>query len=319
MIHWITDDWRLKVLALVLAVLMLGAVAFAQNPATTNTLAIPLTVQYANNNIVVINPPGKVNVTFYGGSDVIKNATVDNFKATVDTTHATPGPAVKLNISVTPTIPVNIQPPAPIIVHIDTIKAVDLPVQVIAHGASGWAVTASTANPATVHFTGPSSWTDHLTAAVVIPAAISSSQAAFLNQPISLQNSSGALSLIPCSTVPCASIDSSSASVTVTAQTGSTSSTVPLIDAPPAQGPPAGYRITAVSISPSTINITGDPAVLAKIQRITLPALDLSNSTSTTKFSVNIPLPDGVSLIGPTSQATITYTIQKNPNVSPSP
>ena len=316
---WITDDWRLKVLALVLAVLMLGAVAFAQNPATTRTLAIPLTVQYTNNNIVVINPPDKVNVTFFGGSDAITNATIQNFKASVDTTHATPGPAVKLSISVTSTLPVNIQQPAPIIVHIDTIKAVDLPVQVIAHGASGWAVTASTANPATVHFTGPSSWTDHLTAAVVIPAAISSSQAAFLNQPISLQNSSGALSLIPCATVPCAAIDSSSASVTITAQTGSTSSTVPLIDAPPAQGPPAGYRITAVSITPATINITGDPAVLAKIQRITLPAMDLSSSKSTATFNVNIPLPDGVSLIGPTSQAKIVYTIEKNPNVTPSP
>jgi len=39
---WITEDWRLKLLALGLAVVMLGAVAFSQNPPTIKTLSVPL-------------------------------------------------------------------------------------------------------------------------------------------------------------------------------------------------------------------------------------------------------------------------------------
>ncbi len=38
----ITDDWRLKLLAVGLAVLMLGAVAFAQNPPTTKSFTVPI-------------------------------------------------------------------------------------------------------------------------------------------------------------------------------------------------------------------------------------------------------------------------------------
>ena len=36
----ILEDWRLKLLAIGLGVLMLGAVAFSQNPPTTGSLAV---------------------------------------------------------------------------------------------------------------------------------------------------------------------------------------------------------------------------------------------------------------------------------------
>ena len=46
----ITDDWRIKLLALGLAVLMLGAVAFSQNPPTTGNLTVGL-LRNANDGI----------------------------------------------------------------------------------------------------------------------------------------------------------------------------------------------------------------------------------------------------------------------------
>ena len=42
----ITNEWRLKLLAFLLAVLMLGAVAFSQNPPTTRSLSVPLDYNY---------------------------------------------------------------------------------------------------------------------------------------------------------------------------------------------------------------------------------------------------------------------------------
>src|SRR5579859_693746 len=103
---WITDDWRLKLLALGLAVLMLGAVAFAQNPPATKTVQVKVDYKPATN-LVLINPPPTVNVTFSGLSELIGTMSGDNFSASVDPSHAKPGPAVKLNVTVTSTANVN--------------------------------------------------------------------------------------------------------------------------------------------------------------------------------------------------------------------
>jgi YbbR domain-containing protein len=320
-ISWVVDDWRLKLLAFGLAVLMLGAVAFSQNPPTTRTLQVPL--QYTqvgeNQNLVILNPPSTVSITFSGLADVIGAATPNNFSATVDATHATAGPAVKLNVTVVSTIKVDIQNPAPIVVHIDNLIAVELPIQVVAHGAPGWSVTKTSTTPPTVHFTGPQSWEVHPTATVVIGTPIAATNPAFLNQPVQLTNSNGALSLIPCTTWPCATVDVAAVDVTITAQTGTTSTTVALVAATPSQLPPPSYEITGVTISPATVVITGDPTALAKIQRIVLPALDLSGATSTVQIQVNIPYPDGVTPLNGAATASVTYKIQRNPLVSPSP
>ncbi len=317
---WITDDWRLKFLALGLAVLMLGAVAFSQNPPTTKTLSVPLryTQIGPNADLVILDPPSTVNITISGLADVIGNANQNNFGAKVDATHATPGSAVKLNIAVTSTLNVTIQTPAPIVVRVDNVVAEDVPVQVVANGAPGWRVTNTTSTPATVHFVGPKSWTP-LKATVVVSGLISGDQNSLRNLTVQLQNSAGPLSVSPCSTQPCASLVPGNVDVTINAVTGTTSATVPLVDVPPTNGPPAGYRITGISISPLTVVITGDPVVLAKIQRITLPAVDLSTATGTVTVQVNIPFPDGVTALNGVQTAKITYTIQKNPSVSPSP
>jgi len=315
-VSWITDDWRLKLLALGLAVLMLGAVAFAQNPPTRKTLTKEVNYKPATN-LVLINPPPSINVTVTGLSDAIANVSADNLTATVDPTHASPGPAVKLNVTVTTTANVSIQAPPPIVVHIDRLQEKDLTVQVVTRPAPGWVVTKTASNPDTVHFTGPVSWEDHLVAFVNYIGQVQGEANTQLNQPIQLQNSNGALSLEPCATVPCANLDTPNATITVNAQTGSSSSTVPLVVSAPTHPPPAGYQVTGVTVSPVTVVVTGDPTTLGKTQRITLPGVDLSTSTSTVSFKVNIQYPDGINPVGSQPQALITYTIQRTPGVSP--
>jgi YbbR domain-containing protein len=319
---WLTDDWRLKLLALGLAFLMLGAVAFAQNPATTKTYTLPLHYNKPAAGMVLISPPPSINVTVSGPSDSLGNANPDNFFASVDTSHASPGPAVKFNVTVTPTASVfHVQTPAPVLVHVDSLKEVDLTVQVAATAAPGWVITAKASNPDTVHFIGPASWEDHLVAFVSGGTGVLGGQISQLNQPIQLQNSNGALFLEPCITVPCASLDLVAASITISTQTGSSTNTVPLVSPAPTHPPPGAYEVTGWSVSPITVTITADPATLGKVRFITLPAVDLSNSTSTVTFTVNIPYPNGVSPVGPkpVTTATVTYTIQKNPNVTASP
>jgi YbbR domain-containing protein len=267
--------------------------------------------------IVLINPPSKTTVYYSGLADIISSVTPSNLTATVDATHASPGAAVKLNVTAVSTIPITVKNPAPIAVDIDSRKVKDLVVQVIAKPDAGWSITKSVATPATVHFDGPAGWETNLVATVTYPGVVNFTTRESPNQPIILKNSAGVLDLSSARSVPAASLDVQAATIHLEGSPGSTSTTVALVDAPPSQPPPSGYRVTGVTITPNTVVIAGDSAILGRIQRITLPSLDLSSHTSDFTFQVAIPYPDGTT--GSAANARVTYTIARNPNAAPSP
>lgn len=320
----ITDEWRLKLLALGLGVLMLGAVAFSQNPPTTGSLTIPINYTNQPANLILINPPPKTNVTYNGLADVIRNVNTNNLIASVDLTHATVGPAVRFNVSVKALLgsSVIVQPPAPIAVDIDLRQGKDVPVAVFARAAAGWTITKHDAvcgsgGTCTVHFDGPASWETNLTAFVDFPGLVNVNSINSSNWNVQLQNSNGAIDLTSCHTSPCANLDITAVAIHIEAIPGSTSSTVALLDAPYSAPPPSGYRVTAVTITPGTVIISGDAASLGKIRNITLPAVSLAGRTSDATFQVAIPYPSGIT--GTVANATVKYSISANPNVSPSP
>jgi YbbR domain-containing protein len=315
----ITDDWRLKLLAVGLAILMLGAVAFAQNPPTSGSQTVILAYEVAQD-IVLLNPPTKITVNYTGLADVIKNVNTSNLTASVDAIHASPGTAVRLNVTARTTIvgDVHVQDPPPIVVNIDRLVAKDLPVSVITRAAPGWSVTKAVPTPAVVHFQGPASWETNLVANVTFPGFVSvTGPIDSRNQPVQLQNSSGSLDLTQSRTVPQAFLDVNAVSILIEASPGSTSSTVPLVDAPYINGPAPGYRVVGITISPGTVIVTGDAAALGRIQRIVLPAIDLSGKSSNYSAQVQIPYPANVT--GDHQTATITYQIAANPALSSSP
>jgi hypothetical protein len=327
----VTDEWRLKLLGLGLAVLMLGAVAFAQNPPTTQTVSVGLNYPTPPAGIVLINPPPKTNVTFTGTSDAIKNVTANNVTATVDTSHAHPGLGVRLNV--TPGCggcQVNFQTPPPVVVNIDKIATKELPVTVqpVPRAAPGWSVTSAVAicagaqksNPCYVNFTGPQSWETNMQATVPFPGppVNYTGPSDVLTQQVLLSNSNGPLDLFQSRTIPASGLDYPTVTIEVKAVAGSNYSTVPLVDSAPSHPPPPGYHITGITISPVTVIISGDPAVLGRIQRIILTPLDLSGRTSDSTFQVAIDYTSlGVS--GNVANATVKYSISPNPNVSASP
>jgi hypothetical protein len=323
---WITNDWRLKLLALGLSVLMLGAVAFSQNPPTIRTLSVGISYS-TGPGIVVIDPPLRTNVTFQGLADVIATVTPNNLFAVADAQHVLPGPDVKLNVAAHSTVlGVTVLTPAPIAVDIDTVATVEVPLTVKFVPATEWQVTKTVAtcpgsnspDPCKVHFTGPKSWTGGLTGQVVVPGTVNYSSRLWFNLPIGLATGSGPLDISRV-TSPLWGLDYTSLNVDVEASTGITFTTVPLVDSPPSQGPPAGYQVVKIDISPNTVVITGDQAILGGIQYIRLPAVDLSSATSTISFQVNIPYRPGVTSVDNITKATITYVIARNPAVSPSP
>ena len=323
----VTDDWRLKLLALGLAILMLGAVAFSQNPPTSGTLKVGLTYTNLPSNLVLLNPPSNINVTYSGLSGVISQVTVNNLSAKVDASHATPGAAVKLNVIAASTVTGVTVQVAPIVVAIETLTTKEIPIEVKANAAPGWSITSAVATcpasskptPCAVHFTGPASWTTNLHAYVTYPGAgIQANTNNSPNQTVQLQNNNGYFDSTTCSKVtPACSLDVTTVSIHVDAVAGSTSSTVALLDAPPSHAPANGYRVTAITITPNTVIISGDPVALGKVRSIMLPSVDLTGRTSDATFSVAIRYPDGIS--GSVANATVTYSISANPNASPSP
>ncbi len=329
----ITDDWRIKLLALGLAILMLGAVAFSQNPPTTGTTTIPITYTVPTDSstglspIVLLNPPNHIAVSYSGLADVISKVTVSNLVATVDASHAKPGAAVKLNVVVKALVDVKVQQPAPIAVVIQANKQVALQVSVAAQAAPGWSINtaktyatcpgAQVPKTCTVNFVGPVDWQKGLTAYVSYPSPVDLGSIDSPNYQIKLENNSGQVDLTDIPTTPQAGLDIATASIHIEAQRGSTSSTVPLLQATPAHGPPPGYSVTGFSISPILVNISGDPVALGKVHSITVPPVDLSGKTSDATFQVQIPYPPGTS--GPVQVATVKYLISANPGVSPSP
>jgi YbbR domain-containing protein len=319
-VNLITDDWRLKLLAFGLGVLMLGAVAFSQNPPRIQQFTVP--VHYTvSPDLVLINPPTSVPVTVNGLADVIATMKPENILAVVDATKASPGPAVMLNATAKSLVNgVTAQSPPPFAVNIDRLSVAQLQVQPVYRAAAGWEVTKAEArcpaSPCTVHFSGPAAWEVNLKAIAVFPNAVDNDKYDVLTQPIILQQGNVTLDAAKLAqTVPTSTLDVLNVSLHVEARTGTTSRSVALVDSAPSHPPPAGYRVTAVAIDPVTVVLTGQADQLTQIQRITLPPVDLSSSRSTATFQINVPYPAGMS--GSVSVAKVTYTIAANPNGSP--
>jgi hypothetical protein len=323
-VSYITESWRLKLLAIGLSILMLGAVAFSQNPPTFKTLTVPIVYTgTVPTDLILINPPTKINVRVTGLADAVAAFTANNITASFDLSKATVGPNVKVNLIVKSLVQ-TVQPQNPIVpiaLNIDLRVAVKLTVVGRApRTTQGWQVTSVQArcpsSPCVVTFTGPQSWETNLNAYADFPNPVEISAYDILSQPILLVQNGTPLDLtVP--TVPASSLDQASAEILVTAKTGTSSRQVVLIDSPPSHGPPTGYRVTNIVINPITVVISGAPADLAKINTLSLPAVDLSGHTGDATFRVTIPYPSGVA--GAVATARITYTISPNPNASPPP
>lgn len=325
--NWITDDWRLKLIALGLALLMLGAVAFSQNPPTIKTVQVDISYSLPPaNTLIVLNPPTKATVVVTGLADAISNLTADNpagLSANFDLTKAQPSPTAKATLNVTSRIPgVSVQNQnVPYVLNIDTLKTTTLTVTVrVLHVDAGWSVTSADAycpnTPCQLTFVGPASWETQLNAFADVTAVVNNTSFDFLNQTVQLVQNQSRLDLTQ-PTVPLVSLDPQSVEIKIQAKTGTTSRSVALVDATPTHPPADGYRVVGITIDPIAVTITGDANALSLIKFITLPAVDLSGRTSTAKFTVSIPYPTTVQ--GTTQTATITYQIAPNPNVSPSP
>jgi YbbR domain-containing protein len=88
----IVANWRLKLLALLLAIGLLTAVAFSENPVEGRT--VPVGVQYVNKpeGLVLVQPPARVSVSVVGLRDAVERVQSSAVGVTVDLAGAKAGP-----------------------------------------------------------------------------------------------------------------------------------------------------------------------------------------------------------------------------------
>lgn len=317
----ITESWRLKLLAIGLAALMLGAVAFSQ----VNTKAIQVNMTYANlpPNLVLVAPVAQISLTVSGPNDLL--LTPSSVTAIADLAHVKKGADISVPITVHVTDQrIGWQAPAPITVNVDNIATLPLDVQVrTPFAAVGWAVTKAVARCGTtvdackVTFTGPTTVAAGLVAFVTVSDSIQAGTTDSLNQTVQFEQNGRPFDVTKLQTVPQITINPSTVTAHVEATRGTASTQVTLVDDAPTRRPPSGYRVTDIRIDPLSVLCTGPADAIVNLNSITLPAVDLGSATSTVSFNVKIPLPAGVTCGVLT--AKITYTISQNPNLQPSP
>lgn len=335
---WVTESWRLKLLAIGLSVLMLGAVAFAQNPPTFKILTVS-NFQWNNpGNLIVINAPTKATVRVTGLADTIQSVTAGSVTATFDLSKVSPGPAVKVILVVKPlqsTIQVQNQS-VPFVLNVDRRVVVPLTVQVRPPRAvAGWVVTKAEAKcpaspggspttPCIVNFDGPVSWeTDsrgqpNLKAYVDVNAPVGGTSVDVNNLPVALEQNGAPVDVTNfAKTVPQSGLDQPSVGVHIEAKTGTTIKQLVMIVAPPSHLPPTGYHLVAIRFDPIVAVVSGRAEALVNLTSLTLPAADLSSHTSNFTVSVAVPYPAGVS--GTTQSVRVTYLISPDPAVQAAP
>src|SRR5919198_431563 len=89
--RWLVANWRLKLLAVVLALALLMAVAFSEDPPTASTVKVGVTYSNVPQNLVVMNPPTSVPVNVVGLSDNVKRFSQTSVGAVIDLSKAREG------------------------------------------------------------------------------------------------------------------------------------------------------------------------------------------------------------------------------------
>jgi YbbR domain-containing protein len=321
---WITNDWRLKLLAIGLALVLVGVVGYSQYPLQTQ--AVDAKINYNNSppvGLVVNNPPVTSKVNVSGLPSDVRSATIT---VDVDLSKLKQGTGVV----VTPTAhvighDVSVLSASPITLKVEQLATVTLTVEVRVNYSNGWQQRqppvaecgiAGQACPVTV--SGPASIMQGLGAYVVVDEPMASRERSVGGSIIRFTRNGSDIDLTKILAFPTISWTPPAVIAHVWATQGTETIQVALVDAPPSAPPPSGYHVTAVIINPQLITISGSPDTLAGITSITLQAVSLAGYTSDHTFTLKITAPDPSVQLS-VKAATVTYKIAPNPAVSPSP
>jgi YbbR domain-containing protein len=317
---WIIKNWQLKLLALVLSLGLFAAVAFQQNPIATAQVTAPIAYDGLSPSQSIFGAPVKAPVTVTGLAQNVRIANSNNVSVHVDVSRLKNGtqPVVgRVHVQV-PNVSA-LDDLVPFTITVDDRATLTVPIEPRINYSEGWKPVADKilVTPNKLTIVGAASELKDVKAFVAPATPIGVSSADIPSLPIQLEKN-GRPFPTPTDTIPPTTIDSTlNASLHVEAQKPNQTRSVPLLETP--TGTPApGYRITAVSIVPLFIDVSGPVDDLTNVNSVVLPPLNVDGATGPFTRGVRVNnLPANITASVSTVQVTIS--IAKNPAVQPSP
>jgi len=307
-VRWVVTNWRLKVLSLVLAVGLLGGVAFSENPPVFGSVAVKVNYNLPlPTDVVVVNPTTSVQVPVAGfRSDVLRYEET-TAGVTVDLSRAKPG-RNQVYVARPRTDIQGLtfrQSAIPITLDIEPLEARQLDIEVRAKNlAAGieivpdrtYATCGNANDHCQVSVTGPASILDTLKAYVDYDVPLTTaSTGSSPNQPVKFEQSGRRIDLgrSP-QTVPQMQWTPEYVTVLVTTQGGSQTKMVPV--SVRVQGSqPCGYQISSVDVQPGQVTINGPADSVGRITNVMLDPIPLGAVGVTQRFVRSVVTGAGVS------------------------
>jgi YbbR domain-containing protein len=314
---WLIDHWRLKLLAVFLAVILFGTVAFAQNPITVRTISVKITsYEITDQSLVLIDFPTHVVVHAVGLANAVDPLSADDIAATMDLSKlsAPSGPPKPVRVAVsvqTATQGVTLQESSiPVLVTLDSITSVTLPIEVTDEPQPGTTIDSvaihrhgTNDTVSSVAVTGAASLLDGLKAFVDLGQIAGSTDVT--DKPIQFRDKTGKTVKWPPPTIPLGSLDISSVDANVVAHQTQQQKDVAAV--PSVTGTPAcGYAIAGITVTPSFVTLSGDvPSLNAAGTSIALNSIDITGATGNVSSSERVTPPGNVTVAPGSVRVTI--------------
>jgi YbbR domain-containing protein len=295
---WIVNNWRLKLLSVVLAAGLLTAVGLSADPPELATIPVHIAWTDRPPGLVVMNPPSTVQLSVYGVHDAVEKFRQTAAGATVNLSGAQEG--ANQTFYAIPNINVSgvqaRQASIPVHVSIERVKTVRLDIEVRAlHATAGSVViadktfaTCGNANErCQVAVSGAATVVDNLKAYVNYDVTINSgSTQVSPGQPVFYEYQGRAFDLShpDPSTLPELSHAPDTVTVQVASQGGTGTKTVGVTVAP-VGSPPCGYAVTGLDVAPAFVNVSGSITDVSKLTVATTDPINLGGMTSNTSFT----------------------------------
>ncbi|MDQ6742444.1 MAG: hypothetical protein M3Z97_05980 [Candidatus Dormibacteraeota bacterium] len=333
-LNWIVANWRLKLLALLLAVGLLMAVAFSENPVEART--VPVGVQYVNkpDALVLVQPPPKVNVSVFGLRDAVERVQSSAVGVTVDLAGAKAGPNQTFygKIKVIGSGVTAQSDPVAVLLTIDTYERALLDIDVRVPDSAGGikinnkvALCPGSRDPCKEPVSGPASTLEGLRAFVRYDTPISNAGSFDSpSQPVQFEKNGKVIDLRSINTSPVISIEQPTVAVHIDSAGGTQSKQV-VIYAKVINQAPCGATVN-IDVAPGSVNVFGPIDQISKVGSIgldppinlaTLPGSEVLTRTVNTGF-------DGVR--AEPSSAKVTVSLSQSaacgptaPSPSPTP
>lgn len=313
---------RLKLLAVALALGLLLAVAFSENPLTIRQYNAPIRYADPPAGLTIIQPPTHVTITLTGLSSAVRTLNDSNTFTTVDLSKIKAGPSQ--TVLAQPSVLVNgvsVQGGAvPLSLTVQELKTLSFDIQVNVKGGPGYQIDPSKtyafcnnpAQPCQVLISAPVGYLDSLVAYVDVQGQISNTNEVVPNLPIKFKQTDRALELQALNTFPKPSISPTEVTgVQITAT--KSASTKPVTAVPRFTGQPAcGFGVSRFSVTNNgAVLVSGPSDLVDKVpDQIPLPFLDLSNSSGQVSATFAVPLSDPKLQADP-PRVTVTAQMQR--------